>query len=92
MLAFKVCELTGVQHPDFLELDTGQLLDWQRYIEQHGCHDDIHWGLLISTICNQWRDNSSMPVRPSDVMPYLKKAPIDTATLKERLGSALHKA
>ena len=60
-------------------------LRWMRKMQPYPNRDDIHWGMLISTIHNQWSKN---PVRPYEVMPYYDplEEDIDAAELARRIG------
>ncbi len=42
---------------------------WMRKFQPFPNRDDIHWGLLISTVTNQWA-SAEHRVTPYEVMPY----------------------
>ena len=61
---------------------SGWLL-WLRKYHPTPDRDDVHWGLLISAVMNQWADEGSR-VRPHEVMPYYDRFE-EELTLEELL-------
>lgn len=69
MILFRLCELTGLPHPDYLApfLTSSQLMDWQTYERQYGYRADLQLGLLLAAVRAQW---ASEPVKAADCFPY----------------------
>lgn len=52
-------ELTAEQYEGWIA--------WMRRMQPFPNRDDVHWGMLIASIHNQWAET---PKRPVDFMPY----------------------
>lgn len=93
LFIFKLADRLGFPHPDYLLpfLSARQLTDWERYAATVGIgpeRDDIHWGLLTSTLVNVNRAANSSPAQPKDFMPYFDPLAEDITAddLAARLG------
>jgi hypothetical protein len=90
---FRLCEVIGCPDPDWLAsvVSVSTLQRWQKYQEQVGFRDDIHWGLLLSLLFNINRDQDSPAMKPQEWMPYLVEELPDRDELQQRIKETIGK-
>lgn len=74
MQLFRLCEITGLPHPDYLSpyLTATQITDWILYEQRAGSKLDIQLGLLTWVIARSAGDEDS---RIEDYMPFFVHVP-----------------
>lgn len=95
MFLFELCQAVGCKHPDFLELDADQIIDWEAFnsIKPIGqTRADFRAAMMCSTMVNLKRTKNRSPVAPIDFMPFLEKPKQTFHQMRDVIKRAVERA
>lgn len=89
-----MCLALGELHPDYLleKLTSRQIVEWQAWFLEHPFGDDLRdymTAQLTSIVCNLVASKESHRTRPTDFMPYYRKAEMNPDQMKHVLRGVL---